>query len=237
MVEHSFENISRVRRPLVLAAAWMWGALPAGTMAAWLHQLAAATRGEDILQGHGVRCGRVMIATLWRRVVSIPGCLIRHAYHLILRLPPDHGLFAEILARLRVLSCCPYHRACRPGPESPGTREPGRHLGHPHARTEETTLIQHHHPARDQLSVLLAESGQSELDGREAVSLPFSPRYLTYDLRFTGGTWFSLVKNVFTNAYCQVSMTSTSFNRRGRQHGNKVQHRMDTNYLEPYYWL
>jgi Transposase DDE domain group 1 len=44
--------------------AWMWGALLAATMAAWLHQLTAITAGEDILAGHGVRGGKAMIATL-----------------------------------------------------------------------------------------------------------------------------------------------------------------------------
>jgi hypothetical protein len=47
--------------------AWMWGALLAATIAAWLHQLTAITAGEDILAGHGVRGGKAMIATLrWR---------------------------------------------------------------------------------------------------------------------------------------------------------------------------
>jgi hypothetical protein len=47
--------------------AWMWGAMLAATMAAWLHQLTARTAGEDILAGHGVRGGKAMIATLrWR---------------------------------------------------------------------------------------------------------------------------------------------------------------------------
>jgi len=85
----------------------MWGALLAASMAAWLHQLTATTRGEDILAGHGVRGGKAMIATLRRRVVGIPGRLIRHARHLILRLPPGHGLLAEILARLRTLPALP----------------------------------------------------------------------------------------------------------------------------------
>ena len=42
--------------------AWMWGALLAATMAAWLHQLTARTVGQDILAGHGVRGGKAMIA-------------------------------------------------------------------------------------------------------------------------------------------------------------------------------
>jgi hypothetical protein len=87
--------------------AWMWGALLAASMAAWLHQLTATTRGQDILAGHGVRGGKAMIATLRRRVIAIPGRLIRHARHLILRLPPGHGLLAEILARLRALPALP----------------------------------------------------------------------------------------------------------------------------------
>jgi Transposase DDE domain group 1 len=83
--------------------AWMWGALLAATMAAWLHQLTAITAGEDILAGHGVRGGKAMIATLRWRLIAIPGRLIRHARHLTLRLPPGHDLLPEILARLREL--------------------------------------------------------------------------------------------------------------------------------------
>ena len=83
--------------------AWMWGALLAATMAAWLHQLTATTRGEDILAGHGVRGGKAMIATLRWRLIAVPGRLVRHARHLILRLPPGHSLLPEVLARLRDL--------------------------------------------------------------------------------------------------------------------------------------
>ena len=83
--------------------AWMWGALLAATMAAWLHQLTATALGEDIVHGHGVRGGKAMIATLRWRLIAVPGRLIRHARHLILRLPPGHGLLPEVLARLREL--------------------------------------------------------------------------------------------------------------------------------------
>ena len=83
--------------------AWMWGALLAATMAAWLHQLTTRTAGEDILGGHGVRGGKAMIATLRWRLIAVPGRLIRHARHLVLRLPPGHSLLPEILARLRSL--------------------------------------------------------------------------------------------------------------------------------------
>ena len=82
--------------------AWMWGALLAASMAAWLHQLTGATRGEA-LEGHGVRGGKAMIATLRRLLISVPGRLVRHARQLTLRLPPGHGLLAEVLARLRAL--------------------------------------------------------------------------------------------------------------------------------------
>jgi hypothetical protein len=44
-----------------------------------------------------------MIATLRHRLIGIPGRLTRHARHLILRLPPGHGLLAAVLARLRAL--------------------------------------------------------------------------------------------------------------------------------------
>ena len=83
--------------------AWMWGALLAASMAAWLHQLTAATAGEDILAGHGVRGGKAMIATLRWRLIAVPARLIRHGRQLILRLPPGNHLLAEILARLRAL--------------------------------------------------------------------------------------------------------------------------------------
>jgi len=83
--------------------AWMWGALLAATMAAWLHQLTAITAGQDILAGHGVRGGKAMIATLRWRLIAVPGRLTRHARHLTLRLPPGHSLLPEVLARLRDL--------------------------------------------------------------------------------------------------------------------------------------
>ena len=83
--------------------AWMWGALLAANMAAWLHQLTGTIAGEDILAGHGVRGGKAMIATLRWRLIAVPGRLIRHARHLVLRLPPGHSLLPEVLARLREL--------------------------------------------------------------------------------------------------------------------------------------
>ncbi|MGH3839079.1 MAG: IS1380 family transposase [Pseudonocardiaceae bacterium] len=98
--------------------AWMWGAVLATSLAGWLHQLVATsptTDHEDTpadhadpdspgpLAGLGVREGKAMIATLRHRLIAIPGRLIRHAGQHILRLPPDHQLLAEVLARLRAL--------------------------------------------------------------------------------------------------------------------------------------
>ena len=83
--------------------AWMWGALLAATMAAWLHQLTALALGEDIVHGHGVRGGKAMIATLRWRLIAVPGRLTRHARHLVLRLPPGHGLLPVVLSLLRDL--------------------------------------------------------------------------------------------------------------------------------------
>jgi Transposase DDE domain group 1 len=87
--------------------AWMRGALLVASIAAWLHQLTAATRGETILDGHGTRGGKAMIGTLRRRLIAVPARLVRHAGQLTLRLPPGHGLLAEVLARLRALPAMP----------------------------------------------------------------------------------------------------------------------------------
>jgi hypothetical protein len=74
-------------------------ALLAGAVAQEVGEL----EGQDILAGHGVRCGKAMIATLRWRLIAVPGRLVRHARHLILRLPPGHSLLPEVLARLREL--------------------------------------------------------------------------------------------------------------------------------------
>ena len=80
-----------------------------------------------ILDGHGVRGGKAMIETLRRRLIAVPARLVRHAGQLILRLPPGHGLLAEVLARLRALPAMPDHRPRAP-PETwkPRTRRDTR---------------------------------------------------------------------------------------------------------------
>ena len=87
--------------------AWMWGALLAANMAAWLHQLTATEHHSGHLTGWGTREGKAMIATLRHRLITIPARLIHHAGQTTLRLPPGHGLLAEILARLRTLPTIP----------------------------------------------------------------------------------------------------------------------------------
>lgn len=88
--------------------AWMWGALLAASMAAWLHQLTAIehpTTGQ--LSGWGARDGKAMITTLRHRLIRVPARLVFRAGQPILRPPPGHHLLAEILARLRKLPALP----------------------------------------------------------------------------------------------------------------------------------
>jgi hypothetical protein len=87
--------------------AWMWGALLAATMAAWLHQLTATEHSDGHLSGWGTRQGKAMIATLRHRLINVPARLVSHAGQPTLRLPPGHRLLAEILARLRTLPTLP----------------------------------------------------------------------------------------------------------------------------------
>ena len=75
--------------------AWMWGALLAVNLSAWLHELAGLDRGNGY--------GRAHLARLRRELICVPGRVIRHARRTILRLPPGHNLLAEALARLRTI--------------------------------------------------------------------------------------------------------------------------------------
>jgi hypothetical protein len=53
--------------------------------------------------GMASAAGQAMIATLRHRLIRVPARLIRHAGALILRLPPEHHLLDEVLARIRAL--------------------------------------------------------------------------------------------------------------------------------------
>jgi hypothetical protein len=108
-VQVSADPRSRRRRTLprtsVPCRSLSWPAPGRSTPAAssWLHQLTARTADENIPDVHGVRGGKAMTATLRWRLIAVPGRLIRHARHLVLRLPPGHGLLPEVLTRLREL--------------------------------------------------------------------------------------------------------------------------------------
>lgn len=75
--------------------AWMWGALLAVNLSAWLHELG----GLD--DGHGR--ARAHLNRLRRDLICIPGRVTHHARRITLRLPPGVTILAEVLARLRAL--------------------------------------------------------------------------------------------------------------------------------------
>jgi Transposase DDE domain group 1 len=74
---------------------WMWSALLAVNLSAWLQELA----GLD----HGDGRGRNHLGTLRHRLLVVPARLVRHAGQVTLRLPPGQQLLAQVLARLRQL--------------------------------------------------------------------------------------------------------------------------------------
>jgi hypothetical protein len=83
--------------------AWMWASLIAAAIAAWLHQLTGLIDGGELLEGHGVRGGKAMIATLRRALIAVPARLVRHGRQLIMRLAPGPCLLPQILAAIRAL--------------------------------------------------------------------------------------------------------------------------------------
>jgi hypothetical protein len=74
---------------------WMWGALLAVNLSAWLQELAGIDGGDGR--------GRAHLGTLRHRLLSVPARLVRHAGQVTLRLPPGRQLLAQVLARLRRL--------------------------------------------------------------------------------------------------------------------------------------
>src|ERR1019366_5655203 len=52
--------------------AWMRASLIAAAIAAWLHQLTGLISGGQLLEGHGTRGGKAMIATLRRALILTP---------------------------------------------------------------------------------------------------------------------------------------------------------------------
>ncbi len=83
--------------------AWMWASLIAAAIAAWCHQLTGLISGGELLEGHGTRGGKAMIATLRRTLIAVPARLVRHGGQLIMRLAPGEHLLPAILATIRAL--------------------------------------------------------------------------------------------------------------------------------------
>ena len=127
--------------------AWMWGALLAASMAAWLHQLTTPTRGETILDGHGVRGGKAMIGTLRRRLIAVPARLVHHAGSSSCGCRPATACSPRSSPACGHSPRCPDHRPHGPAPRTwnPRTRRDTRASSlppHPkqHPRRSETTL-------------------------------------------------------------------------------------------------
>jgi hypothetical protein len=74
---------------------WMWGALLAVNLSAWLQELAGLDTGDGR--------GRAHLGTLRYRLLNVPARLIHHAGQVTLRLPPGQQMLAQVLARLRRL--------------------------------------------------------------------------------------------------------------------------------------
>lgn len=74
---------------------WMWGALLAVNLSAWLQELACLDTGDGR--------GRNHLGSLRHRLLNVPARLVRHAGQVTLRLPPGQQLLAQVLARLRRL--------------------------------------------------------------------------------------------------------------------------------------
>jgi hypothetical protein len=74
---------------------WMWAALLACAMSAWLQEITGIDRGNGR--------GRATIARLRRELIRVPARLVRHARCLQLRLPPGPQLLTTVLNRLTAL--------------------------------------------------------------------------------------------------------------------------------------
>ena len=74
---------------------WMWGALLAVNLSAWLQELAGLDGGDGR--------GRAHLGTLRHRLLIVPARLVRHAGQITLRLPPGQHLLTKVLAQLHRL--------------------------------------------------------------------------------------------------------------------------------------
>jgi hypothetical protein len=74
---------------------WMWAALLACAMSAWLQELCGLDRGNGR--------GRATIARLRRELICLPARIVTHARRIQVRLPPGPQLLGTVLNRLALL--------------------------------------------------------------------------------------------------------------------------------------
>lgn len=74
---------------------WMWAALLACAISAWLQEITGIDRGNGR--------GRRTVARLRRELINTPARLTRRAGTIVLRLPPGEQLLATVLPRLQQL--------------------------------------------------------------------------------------------------------------------------------------
>jgi hypothetical protein len=74
---------------------WMWAALLATAISAWLQELTGIDRGNGR--------GRRSITRLRRELFCVPARVVHHARRIELRLPPGPQLLTIVLTRLRAL--------------------------------------------------------------------------------------------------------------------------------------
>jgi hypothetical protein len=79
----------------VVNTVWMWAALLATALSAWLQELTGIDRGNGR--------GRRTITRLRRELFCVPARVVHHARRIELRLPPGPQLLMIVLARLRAL--------------------------------------------------------------------------------------------------------------------------------------
>ena len=79
----------------VVNTVWMWAALLATAISAWLQELTGIDRGNGR--------GRRSITRLRRELFCVPARVVHHARRIELRLPPGPQLLTIVLTRLRAL--------------------------------------------------------------------------------------------------------------------------------------
>jgi Transposase DDE domain group 1 len=80
---------------LMVNTVWMWAALLATALSAWLQELTGIDRGNGR--------GRRTIARLRRELVCVPARVVHHARRVDLRMPPGPQLLTTVLVTLRAL--------------------------------------------------------------------------------------------------------------------------------------